>query len=63
MGEVGVAVWEVATASAGSVGADDSRVPFLGEEGLTRCWKDELWPPQVLAITIAWMDEGFKRGG
>ena len=25
-------------------------MPWVGEEGLARCWDDELWPPQVFAM-------------
>ena len=35
-------------------------MPWAGEEGLTRCWDDELWPPRV--FSMIGMDEGFRRG-
>ena len=63
VGKAGATAWEVAVGSARSVGADgtgDSRVPWAGEEGLTRCWDDELWTPRVFAMIG--MDEGFRRG-
>ena len=65
-GEARAAAWEISTRFAGSIeasGTGGSRVPWLGKGGLTRCREDELWAPQVFAITVAWMDEGFRRGG
>ena len=35
-------------------------MPWVGEEGLTLCWDDELWPPRVFAMIG--MNEGFMRG-
>ena len=63
VGEAGAAAWEVATSSTGLEGAEGtggSRVPWAGEEGLSRCWDDELWPPRV--FTMIGMDEGFRMG-
>ena len=42
--EAGAVAWEIAAGSAGSVGANSSRVPWLSEEALARCWDEELWP-------------------
>ena len=52
--------------SAGAVEADDtngSPVPWPRKGGLTRCLEDELWPPRVFSIVIAWVDEGLMRNG
>ena len=35
----------------GVVGADDSRAPWAGEEGLARCWDEVPWPPRVFAMS------------
>ena len=42
--EAGAVAWEIAAGSTGSVGANSSRVPWLSEEALVRCWDEELWP-------------------
>ena len=46
---------------AGVGGIDGNRVPWPGEEGLTRGQDKELWPS--LVFTMSGMCEGFRRGG
>ena len=38
-------------------------MPWPGEGGLARCWEYEMWPPRVFSTVVAWMDEGFRKGG
>ena len=64
VGKAGSAVWEVVAGSPGPAGAGDtsgssgSCVPWAGEEGLARCWDEELWPPRVFSMSRL-NEEGF----